>query len=219
MANNDHSPDYDDNVEITCISRDNPYVRLATEDEDIDEETSLPIVNATFSTPTRTVFIAGINNGYIEVPVDIAEKALKIQSMSKGIKCICYIDLFFNLFYMMYGYLLGMIFAFASISGIYSTYNQSRSMLSYYLCYQYIICISKLTTAIFYTCMLNSSIKNSFHEQYPTVEFPESIPTSVAMSTLLFIMQVYIANYVRTYYYLLPNKNEDKIIIAKATQV
>ena len=206
-------------TEIARISRDNPYVMLNSEDPDAET----PVVTATIAntspTETQTIYINGFNNTCVEVPVEIAKKALQIQEMGKGIKCICFVDLFFNLLYMLYGYVLGFIFALASLSGIYSTYHQSRSMLSCYLCYQYIMCISKLATIVFYVTLTDPAVRNSFHSNYPQIELPDSMSTSIFMSTALFFIQTYIACYVRRYYYLLPKSGEKRYFVARALPV
>jgi len=216
-------------TEILTISRDNPYVMLNSEDpdrEDPDREdldNIVPIAPATIITgiqrETRTIYINGLNNTCVQVPVELAEKALQIQRMGKGIKIICFIDLFFNLLYMMYGYFLGFIFALASASGIYSTYHQSRSMLSCYLYYQYIMWTGKLATIIFYIALTNSNTRNSFHETYPQIQLPDSMAMSITMSVFLFFIQTYIACYVRKYYYLLPKSGEKKYFVARALPV
>lgn len=206
-------------TEIATISRDNPYVMLDSEDPDRDTPVVTATIATTFPGETRTIYINGFNNTCVEVPNEIAEKALQIQTMGRGIKCICYVDFFFNLLYMMYGYLLGLVFAFASLSGIYSTYNQSRSMLSCYLFYQYIMCISKLATIIFYITLTNPSIRDDFHSNYPQIELPNSISASIVMSSALFFIQTYIACYVRKYYYLLPKAGEKKYFVARALPV
>ena len=206
-------------TEIARISRDNPYVMLNSEDPDAET----PVVTATIADTspreTQTIYINGFNNTCVEVPVEIARKALQIQEMSEGIKCICFVDLFFNLLYMLYGYVLGFIFALASLSGIYSTYHQSRNMLSCYLCYQYIMCISKLATIIFYITLTDPSVRNSFNQNYPQVELPDSMSSSIFMSTALFFIQTYIASYVRKYYYLLPRYGEKKYFVTRALPV
>ena len=83
-------------TEIARISRDNPYVMLNSEDPDAET----PVVTATIAntspTETQTIYINGLNNTCVQVPVEIARKALQIQEMGKGIKCICFVDLFFN---------------------------------------------------------------------------------------------------------------------------
>ena len=211
-------------TEIATISRDNPYVMLNSEDpdrEDPDSETPVVIasIDTTFPRETRTIYINGLNNTCVEVPVELAEKALLIQNMGKGIKCICFVDLFFNLLFMLYGYILGFIFALASLSGIYSTYHQSRSMLTCYLCYQYIMCISKLATIVFYVTLTDPSVRNSFHANYPQIELPESMSASIFMSSILFFIQTYIACYVRKYYYLLPKSGDKKYFVARALPV
>ena len=65
-----------DNLEITTISRDNPYVQLADSDED---DNNLPIVNV----PTSAIYINGNTAVAIQVPTAVAEKAIKIQSTSR----------------------------------------------------------------------------------------------------------------------------------------
>ena len=88
-------------TEIATISRDNPYVMLNSEDTD-----ETPVVTATIANTspreTQTIYINGFNNTCVEVPVEIARKALQIQEMGKGIKCICFVDLFFNLLCLKY---------------------------------------------------------------------------------------------------------------------
>ena len=201
-----------DNLEITTISRDNPYVQLSDSDED---NNNLPIVNV----PTSAIYINGNTAVAIQVPTAVAEKAIKIQSMGRGIKCVCYVDLFSNLFFMMYGYLLGFFFALAALSGIYSTYNQSRNMLSCYLTYQYIMCFSKFVTIIFYASILDQRNYNNFQNYYPNIELPKNIPIAISMSGLFFILQTYIALYVRKYYYLLPKNNAEKFVVARALPI
>ena len=93
---------------------------------------------------------------------------------------------------MLYGYILGFIFALASLSGIYSTYHQSRNMLSCYLYYQYIMCVSKLATIVFYVVLTDPSARNSFHQNYPNVELPNSMSLSINyVSTIIFYSNLY----------------------------
>lgn len=206
-------------TEIARISRDNPYVMLNSEDPDAETAVVTATVANASPTETQTIYINGFNNTCVEVPVEIARKALQIQQMGKGIKYICFVDLFFNLLFMLYGYMLGFIFALASVSGIYSTYYQSRRMLTCYLCYQYIMCISKLATIIFYVTLTDPSVRNSFHQNNPQIELPDSMSMSIFMSSILFFIQTYIACYVRKYYYLLPKTGEKRYFVARALPV
>ena len=82
-------------TEIATISRDNPYVILNNEDPDNeDTDTITPIAPASivtnFSRETRTIYINGMNNTCVEVPIEIAEKALKIQNELKRIISFIY---------------------------------------------------------------------------------------------------------------------------------
>ena len=95
--------------------------------------------------------------------------------MGRGIKCICFVDLVFNLVYMLYGSVIGFIFSLASASGIYSTYYQSRSLLTCYLCYQYIMVLSKLLTIVFYIALTDSDLRNTFHQNYPQIQLPDTL--------------------------------------------
>ena len=57
------------------------------DNEDSDNQT--PVVTATvvstFPSQTRTIYINGLDSTCVEVPIEIAEKALQIQSMGRGI--------------------------------------------------------------------------------------------------------------------------------------
>ena len=188
------------------------------DNEDSDNQT--PVVTATvvstFPSQTRTIYINGLDSTCVEVPIEIAEKALQIQSMGRGIKCICFVDLVFNLVYMLYGSVIGFIFSLASASGIYSTYYQSRSLLTCYLCYQYIMVLSKLLTIVFYIALTDSDVRNTFHENYPQIQIPETLAAPIFMSSMLFFIQTYIACYVRKYYNLLPKSGDKKYFVARA---
>lgn len=206
-------------TEFATISTDNPYVMMATEDSDNQTPVVTATVVSTFPSQTRTIYINGLDNTCIQVPTEIAERALQIQSMGRGIKCICFIDLVFNLVYMLYGSVLGFIFSLASASGIYSTYYQSRSLLTCYLCYQYIMVLSKLLTIVFYVAMTDTDLRNTFHENYPQIPLPETMAAPVFMSSVLFFIQAYISCYVRKYYNLLPSSSDKKYLVARALPV
>ena len=203
-------------TEIATISSDNPYAIIDNQDSDNHTPVVTATVVSTFPSQTRTVYINGLDSTCVEVPIEIAEKALQIQSMGRGIKCICYVDLVFNLVYMLYGSVIGFIFSLASASGIYSTYYQSRSLLTCYLCYQYIMVFSKLLTIIFYIALTDSDVRNTFHENYPQIQLPETLAAPIFMSSMLFFIQTYIACYVRKYYNLLPNSGDKKYFVARA---
>tara|TARA_B100000282_G_scaffold274720_1_gene231561 strand:+ start:2283 stop:2924 length:642 start_codon:yes stop_codon:yes gene_type:complete len=203
-------------TEIATITTDNPYVMMDNQDSDNDTPVVTATVVSTFPSQTRTIYINGLGNTCVEVPIELAEKALQIQSMGRGIKCICYVDLVFNLVYMLYGSVLGFIFSLASASGIYSTYYQSRSLLTCYLCYQYIMVLSKLLTIVFYIALTDSDVRNTFHENYPQIPLPENLVAPIFMSSMLFFIQTYIACYVRKYYNLLPKSGEKKYFVARA---
>lgn len=203
-------------TEIATISTDNPYVMMDNQDSDNHTPVVTATVVSTFPSQTRTIYINGLDNTCVEVPIEIADKALQIQSMGRGIKCICYVDLVFNLVYMLYGSVLGLIFSLASASGIYSTYYQSRSLLTCYLCYQYIMVLSKLLTIVFYIALTDSDVRNTFHQNYPQIQLPETLAAPIFMSSMLFFIQTYIACYVRKYYNLLPKSGEKKYFVARA---
>ena len=203
-------------TEIATISTDNPYVMMDNEDSDNQTPVVTATVVSTFPSQTRTIYINGLDNTCVEVPIDIAEKALQIQTMGRGIKCICFVDLVFNLVYMLYGSVIGFIFSLASASGIYSTYYQSRSLLTCYLCYQYIMVLSKLLTIVFYIALTDSDLRNTFHQNYPQIHLPDTLAAPIFMSSMLFFIQTYIACYVRKYYNLLPKSGDKKYFVARA---
>ena len=203
-------------TEIATISTDNPYVMMDNEDSDNQTPVVTATVVSTFPSQTRTIYINGLDNTCVEVPIDIAEKALQIQTMGRGIKCICFVDLVFNLVYMLYGSVIGFIFSLASASGIYSTYYQSRSLLTCYLCYQYIMVLSKLLTIVFYIALTDSDLRNTFHQNYPQIQLPDTLAAPIFMSSMLFFIQTYIACYVRKYYNLLPKSGDKKYFVARA---
>jgi hypothetical protein len=206
-------------TEIATISTDNPYVMMDNEDSENQTAVVTATVVSAFPSETRTIYINGLDHTCVEVPVEIANRALQIQSMSGGIKCICFVDLIFNLVYMLYGSILGFIFSLASASGIYSSYYQSRSLLTCYLCYQYIMVLSKLITIVFYIALVNHDIRDTFHENYPQIPLPETMAAPIFMSSFLFLIQTYIACYVRKYYNLLPNSDDKKYFVARALPV
>lgn len=203
-------------TEIATISTDNPYVMMDNQDSDNQTPVVTATVVSSFPSQTRTIYINGLDSTCVEVPIELAEKALQIQSMGRGIKCICYVDLVFNLVYMLYGSVIGFIFSLASASGIYSTYYQSRSLLTCYLCYQYIMVLSKLLTIVFYIALTDSDVRNTFHENYPQIQLPETLVAPIFMSSMLFFIQTYIACYVRKYYNLLPKSGDKKYFVARA---
>ena len=203
-------------TEIATISTDNPYVMMDNEDSDNQTPVVTATVVSTFPSQTRTIYINGLDNTCVEVPIDIAEKALQIQTMGRGIKCICFVDLVFNLVYMLYGSVIGFIFSLASASGIYSTYYQSRCLLTCYLCYQYIMVLSKLLTIVFYIALTDSDLRNTFHQNYPQIQLPDTLAAPIFMSSMLFFIQTYIACYVRKYYNLLPKSGDKKYFVARA---
>jgi hypothetical protein len=81
------------------------------------------------------------------------------------------------------------------------------------------MCFSKFVTIIFYASILDQSNYNNFQNYYPNIELPKNVPIAISMSGLFFILQTYIALYVRKYYYLLPKNNAEKFVVARALPI
>lgn len=194
-------------VEITTIYSNNPYVLLNQEDPDSNNFTqaSNQPLNNTLS--SKTIKIANSNLSLL-VTDELYIKILKLEKMDCYVKFICLGDFLINLIYFIVGYYYALLLALISMYGYYSTYTHKKSMLCGYLYYQYILSIGKFLQFIFCCFLLNDSFEQQFHELYPFINLPGNIKYLIYYSSILLGCQLYIACYIRKYYYLLPNKQD-----------
>ena len=191
----------DGGILMATIASENPYVAL--NDEEITPVTAVPVDN------NSNVSIAVANtNLVLIVPSSMAQRVIESQRYSCGIKFICILDFTLNFLYVIGGYWLAILFCLFSFYGYYSTYTHDRNMLCGYLLYQYAITLGKFCAVLFYCFMLNNDIASNFNNNYPNFQLPRDLPGAIGYSSILFFIQVYIAWYVRKYYYLLPSKKE-----------
>ena len=199
----------DGGICMATIESDNPYVALT--DDTVASVEAIPVNN---NNNVSLITIANTNLVLV-VPNSMARRVVEAQRYSCGIKFICMLDFIMNFIYVLNGYWLTIIFSIFSLYGYYSTYTHERRMLCGYLLYQYAITLGKFSAFMFYCLMLNDSIADSFHKDYPNLVLPRDIPSAIVYSLFLFLIQTYIAFYVRRYYYLLPTNNEkNEIYIA-----
>ncbi len=198
--------------EIAMISKKNPYYNLGkketSEIPNIDEN-----INDLITIPIEA------SNYVLVIPESLIDKVYKIEIYKCNIQFICLLDFFNNMTYVFYGRyeFLSFIFGMFSLFGYYSTFTHDRNLLIGYLIYQYFITIGKSLSFILLLIASNKQGLDFIKKNIPYLILEDKISVNIILFYLLFLLlQFYILNFVRFYYYLLPNFNERKRIFIRS---
>ena len=186
------------------LSKNNPYVALSTSDPD---EQARQSING-----TTTVVSEEYN---INIPTDYLEKAIQIERYTCGMRFICLVDLFINLYYMVYGYLFAVVFTFASLFGYMSTIYHKRQLLCCYLIYQYIQSSLKLLNCIvvLYVTSIDSGTNSTRGNETVVIIEKDDYVLTILLSILITFCQCYVMYFVQRYYSLLPTEEEQRRLL------
>lgn len=191
------------------LNKNNPYIELSTVDPDDSIDNNL-INNQ-----------SDYESGVIVIPSQLIDKALQIDKYSCSIRFICLFDLFTNLFYIFFGYILGIIFGVISLFGYYSTIYHKKSFLFCYLLYQYLQLLAKsVNLSLVITVYSNSDYTNSTYtnmtnntNSYEYLDKNEFIPTLI-VSIIVLLCQIYVTWFIQMYYQLLPT-NDERVLMRR----
>ena len=167
---------------------------------------TMKIILLCLQTIATTIRVTDCNSPVI-MPQPTYALAKHIQEDANFVKCICIFDFICNFIYLMYGFyyfLLISIVCYCGYSGA-NTFNKKK--IIYYLAYQYVQLIGK-TVIVVYLIVLknNNKIRNSYEENYPYSKLTETLDYTITYSFILLFFQMYIANFIRKFYYKLPDK-------------
>ena len=141
-------------------------------------------------------------------PVDIIEKAQKLEKMRCPVKFVCVCDIFMSIYYFYYNFFLGLILACVSTSGYMSTIYHKRSLMCAYLFYQYLQIGARFGNFLIFIVEIsepsNSPVVNATYA-LSNVEKAEI----GAILGGLFVCQMVVGCYIQRFYMLLPS-NEDR---------
>ena len=158
------------NTNTSCVelNKNNPYIPID------EEENSIQFYN---------------------IPQDLINRAIEIDKMTCGVRTVCLCDCFFNLYYLMFGYIYAIIFFTVSLGGYLSTVYYKKSLLCCYVIYQYFQVLGKIFLLSFWINMAND--KNN-----------HDITINIIICSFLVFFQCVISRFVHKYYYLLPSNEE-----------
>ena len=97
---------------------------------------------------------------------DIVQQALQLQRKAYIVKFIAIIDLVSNIIYGLYGYFMYIIFTICSGCGYASTVTYNRSLLLFYLIYQYLQIAFKFFNFILFIVLASCSDFRDYIENY-----------------------------------------------------
>ena len=147
------------------------------------------------------------------IPQDIVIQALRLQRKAFLVKFVTIIDFVSNIIYGFYGYFMYVIFAACSAAGYMSTVTYNRSLLIYYLAYQSMLIMFKVSNFILFIILASSSnlrdyVDDNFENNTIIDVNNLDYKTLIPVSGLLVIVQGFITYYVYQFYKLLPTRNE-----------
>ena len=150
------------------------------------------------------------SNSILEMPLETLDKAVYLQQMKCPTQFICLCDLFFSFYYYYINFWFGVFTTVASFNGYLSTIYLKKSLMFCYVIYQYMQLFFRLINSsyLIYLATLpsNESGKNE------TVVVVENLPTNLAISVILFVLQINIAIFITKYYNRLPTEEERRRI-------
>ena len=161
----------------------NPYV---------SEEDSQPLLEST----------------QVTFPVDILEKAQKLERMMCPVKFVCVCDIFMSVYYFYYNFFLGLILACVSTSGFMSTIYYKRSLMCAYLFYQYLQIGARFGNLLIFIVEISEPSDNQVVNATYALSNVEKAEIGAILAGLL-VCQMVVGCYIQRFYMLLPS-NEDR---------
>lgn len=191
------------------LSSKNPYIALSTIEPDEQQNQKL----------TNTVDVT-TDDFVVNIPEEMLERAIQIEKYSCTIRYICLIDLIINMYYLTYGYIFSVIFAFASLFGYLSTIYHKRNLLCCYLIYQYMQTFAKSVNFIL-ICSYGTDIliTDGPSRDDNNSSNIETYIVYLFFSLFMVICQLIITVYVNKYYNLLPTDEESSKLIRRQLSV
>lgn len=170
--------------------RHNPYL-----DHQIDEENGIEYSEIV------------CNGERMIIPSANIQYAIALEWRASTIRLLCLLDMFLNstiLFTTDWDIIYGIICTSISLSGYISTITYSRSGLLFYLIYQYIQTVSKLTITTYYIGFSTTQYLYTRDRIERTNNFSFEITMILIITTL---GQIYINYFVQAFYNMLPRQS------------
>lgn len=161
----------------------NPYV---------SEEDSQPLLEST----------------QVTFPLDIIEKAQKLEKMMCPVKFVCVCDIFMSIYYFYYNFFLGLTLACVSTSGFMSTIYYKRSLMCAYLFYQYLQIGARFGNLLIFIVEISEPSNSQVVNATYALSDVEKAEIGAILAGLL-VCQMVVGCYIQRFYMLLPS-NEDR---------
>ena len=161
----------------------NPYV---------SEEDSQPLLEST----------------QVTFPLDIIEKAQKLEKMMCPVKFVCVCDIFMSIYYFYYNFFLGLTLACVSTSGFMSTIYYKRSLMCAYLFYQYLQIGARFGNFLIFIVEISEPSDSQVVNATYALSNVEKAEIGAILAGLL-VCQMVVGCYIQRFYMLLPS-NEDR---------
>ena len=145
----------------------------------------------------------------IDMPRDILDKAMLFENLKGPVKCLCLIDIFFSFYYFYMSWIIGMIFTFASVSGYSATIYNKKSLMTCYVGYQYFQVTGRALNLGYFIYLVSYSPTSISNNNYTYININTSVVKEnygfeIAILSIMFLGQAYIAKIVAQFYQLLP---------------
>ena len=144
----------------------------------------------------------------VTFPVDILEKAQKLERMMCPVKFVCVCDIFMSVYYFYYNFFLGMILACVSTSGFMSTIYYKRSLMCAYLFYQYLQIGARFGNLLIFIVEISEPSDSQVVNATYALSNVEKAEIGAILAGLL-VCQMVVGCYIQRFYMLLPS-NEDR---------
>lgn len=162
----------------------------------------------------------------LHIPDEFLERAYNIETRNCCVKILCICDMVMTSYYIFYNIIIGTLFFGASLSGYLSTIYYNKSLMVYYVFYQYFLVFCRTSTVILvcyiyqnyipsvaYYNETNSSLNNTIQYDEFKIFIIGNEVIDVTYLSLMVVFQVCIAFYIKEYYDLLPSEQEKNRII------
>ena len=189
--------------------------------------------------PTNQEYYLCENNPYLDdesqslleprqiiIPIDLIERAIKLDRMNCSVRIICVCDIFMSTYYFLINYIIGGVTLFISTNGLIATIKYKKGFMCCYVYYQYIQVLSKLAN-LYYVInysyidsnsnnnLNRNSYNNSNITQGEIILFNDKAQDIVIVSILL-VFQIIIACFIKNYYDALPDEKDRERMSALA---
>ena len=153
----------------------------------------------------------------VDLPDDYLVRALEIDKMLCLVKFICGTDIVLSSYYFLFNPFLGGILCIVSINGFMATIYYKRSLMCCYVGYQYAQVFARgLNLIIYISYLVNSKDESNTNSTVVSSTFNYTPGIAICLLSFIFGAQLYIANFIRRFYVLLPSATEkEQIRIAR----